>query len=555
MPTASSPQPYLSVVAASRNDDHGGDPLRRTQIFINCLARQAAQHRLPVEIILVDWNPVPDRPGLAAVLHLPAGSTYCTARVITVPAGLHARVKYGEKLPFFQMIAKNVGIRRARGEFILATNIDIVFSAELFAWLARRRLDPQKMYRVDRHDIQAGLSEHLTLEETLAYAWDHPIRSHRRLGPRALLDALYRTAGHIRSCEPDLDTMRRIGGFSLNKVDDAWQVTVERNASIEHLHTNGCGDFTLLSRDAWNAVRGYPEFEAFSFNIDSMGIVAAHYAGYEEVSLLPPCVCFHIEHSLGSGWTPEGEKKLFNRLRQSNILNPEWPVLLPLVDQMRRERRALDFNHAGWGYADLSLPEAPLGQAGGTTAVAADVFAAHPGTAINPAYDLDRLTLVHERRLAASGSTGDDGDVREVVQLFLPHADGGYSEESSLVFMGSLRTMRTVVFKLEKLNHQHPLRLDPVARAGVVEIAAITLLDVGSGRILRRSTGVDVATLSLGGTAKLFQPEQALPGSSHAAQPIYLLSTGDDPQMILPPLSTPPAGPLLFMVELRFLAS
>lgn len=554
MTSSETSRPYLTVISASRNDDHGGDPLRRTQIFINCLARQAAKHRLPIEIILVDWNPVPDRPGLAAVLHLPPDTaTYCTARVISVPSNLHQQVKYGDRLQFFQMIAKNAGIRRARGEFILATNIDIILSAELFAWLARRRLDPQKMYRVDRHDIQAGLSENLSLDETLAYAWENPIRSHRRLGPKALLDTLYRTPGHVRSCEPDLDAMRRIGGFFLSKEDSCWQVSVERNASIEHLHTNGCGDFTLLSRDAWSDVRGYPEFEAFSFNIDSMGIVTAHYAGYQEVSLLPPCVCFHIEHSLGSGWTPEGEKKLFNRLRHSNILNPEWPVLLPLVDQMRRERRALHFNHAGWGLADFDLPERSLGDQNPISNPPAKEIA-RAVASINPAYDLDRLTLAHERRLAASGSTGDDGEVREVVQLFLPHPDGGYSEESSLVFMGNLRTMRTVVFKLEKLNHQHPLRLDPVARAGVVEIAGITLLDIGSGRILKRFTGPDIPALSLGGTAKFFQSDQPLPGSQ-AGQPIYLLSTGDDPQVTLPSLSAPPSGPVLFMVELRFLAN
>lgn len=546
--------PYLSVVAASRNDDHGGDPLRRTQIFINCFARQCEKHRLPAELILVDWNPVEGRPGLAGVLRLPAGSSWCTARVITVPPELHARVKYADRLPFFQMIAKNVGIRRARGRFVLATNIDIIFSDELMAFIGRQQLDPKKQYRVDRYDIQAGLSEHLSLDETIAYAWANPIRQHKRFGPRALVEHLYGTDPVRRRCEPDPAACRAIGGIQLRKNAGAWCIETERAASIENLHTNGCGDFTLLAREAWDAIRGYPEFEAFSFNIDSMGLVAAHYAGYEEVSLLPPCVCFHIEHSLGSGWTPEGEKKLFHRLRQSAILNPEWPVLLPLVDQMRRERRALDFNHAGWGYADLNLPEAPLGQADGTMAVAADAYATHPGTAINPAYDLDRLTLAHERRLAASGSTGDDGEVREVVQLFLPHADGGYSEESSLVFMGSLRTMRTVVFKLENLHHQHPLRLDPVARAGVVEIAGITLLDIGGGRILRRFTGADLPALALGGTARFFQSDRPLPGSQ-AAQPIYLLSTGDDPQMTLPPLPAPPAGPLLFMVELRFLAN
>jgi hypothetical protein len=89
---ASAPVPYLSVVAASRNDDHGGDPLIRTQIFINCFARQCEKHHLPAELILVDWNPVEGRPGLAGVLQLPPEAAYCTARVITVqirrPPGL-----------------------------------------------------------------------------------------------------------------------------------------------------------------------------------------------------------------------------------------------------------------------------------------------------------------------------------------------------------------------------------------------------------------------------------------------------------------------------------
>ena len=51
--------PYLYIVAASRNDDHGGDPLIRTQIFIKNSARQCEKYRLPAELIIVDWNPVP----------------------------------------------------------------------------------------------------------------------------------------------------------------------------------------------------------------------------------------------------------------------------------------------------------------------------------------------------------------------------------------------------------------------------------------------------------------------------------------------------------------
>ena len=54
-----------------------------------------------------------------------------------MPSELHARYPHGDALPLYQMIAKNVGIRRARGQFVLATNIDILFSNEL-ASISRR---------------------------------------------------------------------------------------------------------------------------------------------------------------------------------------------------------------------------------------------------------------------------------------------------------------------------------------------------------------------------------------------------------------------------------
>ena len=196
-------KPYLSVVAASRNDDHGGDPLVRTQIFINTFARQCEQYRLPAELILVDWNPVPGRPGLAGVLQLPAEATYCQGRVITVPTVLHDTFKYAERLPFFQMIAKNVGIRRALGRFILATNIDIIFSDELMGYIGQQQLDPHKTLRVDRYDIQPGLSTDFGLEATLDYAWSHPVRTNRRFEPNELVQHLFGDELFKRHCQPD----------------------------------------------------------------------------------------------------------------------------------------------------------------------------------------------------------------------------------------------------------------------------------------------------------------------------------------------------------------
>jgi len=402
MPKVTESIPYLSVVAASRNDDHGGDPLARTQIFINTFARQCEQHKLTAELILVDWNPVPGRPGLAGVLKLPAEASYCQARIITVPAVLHDRFKYADRISFYQMIAKNVAIRRARGRFVLATNIDIIFSEELVRFISQQKLNPNKMYRVDRYDIQSGLGANLSPTETMDYAWSHPVRSNRRYEPKGLVEHLYGSEMFKRSCVPNLKACRNFDGVSVVLEDGAWSVRSKRDSNISHLHTNACGDFTLLSKEGWEKIAGYPEFEAFSFHIDSFGLASAHYAGLEEIALLPPCVCFHIEHSLGSGWTPEGEKKLFARLQENEILNPDWEVLSPLMEKMRLGKDPMTINGEGWGLAGFSLPEEALDSGKHVAAAVHPIpYKAPEGvsvTALKLPFDLDRLTLWHERR-------------------------------------------------------------------------------------------------------------------------------------------------------------
>ena len=109
--------PYLSVVVTTRNDDHGGDPLRRLQAFINTFDAQCRRTGLDAETVVVEWNPPPDRPRLYDLIRVPASCAFAI-RFVEVPSELHARLRHADVLPLFQMIAKNVGIRRARGRFI-----------------------------------------------------------------------------------------------------------------------------------------------------------------------------------------------------------------------------------------------------------------------------------------------------------------------------------------------------------------------------------------------------------------------------------------------------
>ena len=177
----STAEPYISVVLTTRNDDHGGDPLKRLQAFVNSFDEQCRRTRLDAEVIIVEWNPSPERPAVDTLLKLP-DPCFCTYRFIEVPPTIHQRLRYGDVLPLFQMIGKNVGIRRARGRFVLATNIDIIFSNELVEYLASRQLQPGHLYRVDRHDIQSNLPIDAPLETQMDYCASHHLRVHTRWG-------------------------------------------------------------------------------------------------------------------------------------------------------------------------------------------------------------------------------------------------------------------------------------------------------------------------------------------------------------------------------------
>ena len=341
-----SSQPYISLVATARNDDQGGNLLARIQIFVQGWISQCRRHNLPSELILVEWNPTPDRPRLRDVLQWPEDLGACRVRFIEVPAEIHRRYKNTAALPLYPMIAKNVGIRRSRGRFILAADIGILFSDELMAFLAERGLDSGRMYRIDRYDSMADVPLQASLDEQIEYCRTHLLRIHARDGT-ILVDAEGRKAmakheaawpaplsplkpkrgwqnlqgliDRIAGSDPNVTlTMQvpaavkraaafyvRSGGFTgmLKRVSPP----VEESNVPAKLHTNACGDFTLAARQHWFDLRGYPEFDLNSINIDSVFCYCAHYSGVSEEVLKDPLRIYHIEHAAGSAGTAEGQ--------------------------------------------------------------------------------------------------------------------------------------------------------------------------------------------------------------------------------------------------------
>jgi hypothetical protein len=461
-----SPRPVVSVVAVSRNDDHGGDMRGRMQHFVNCLFYQCREHQLEAELILVEWNPPPDRPPLEMALAWPADFGPLSVRIVTVPAQVHAEFAHSRELPLFQMIGKNVGIRRARGQFVLATNVDILLGDSIICYL-RDELKPGTIVRADRYDVPSdlsrqtdirqlladcskrffqvcvrygvfdvqqsrilGMGDHLAAKlvaahcslrvfgigetlkrgarRTLLYgrsAWRDfsllprlPLPSllmaWRIPSPRAMLRRLAASSPRVvlrklatlpsRLTKLLLNTLSRGMHIVANRVQPLIKIARRLVKSVsarwsrsaadrrleqaQRLHTVACGDFTLLSRDDWFRLQGYPEWPIFSWHIDSVFMYAASVHGLKEVALGAKYRIFHIDHSIGSGWSAAGEKQLFARLDNKGIPYLSNEDVRRLQQDFADDPDRSVFNGENWGLGDRALPERVIVPQGGSMA-------------------------------------------------------------------------------------------------------------------------------------------------------------------------------------------
>jgi hypothetical protein len=299
-------QPYLSLVLASRNDGYTGGMLRRLQVCIASFITQMERFDVPSELILVDWNP-PAGKGLWETLEWPAALRRCTVRVIIVPPQLHATLPFADRLPILIHRARNVGIRRARGTFVLPTSPDILLNDELAQWFGLRELGLDCMYRIVRRDVPIEALAYDSHAKRLKYCKTHVLQSHGRQGSQ------------------------RIEG-------------------LPYLFTNGAGDFTLLSRDLYFKLHGIPEEREFhSMHFDSVFCFMAYAAGAQETELGHPYRIYHVDHGTPS-WraTASWLERAVSRLPGRKVSRR----LLPLARKVAPRKSALD--RRGVPYLDCS---------------------------------------------------------------------------------------------------------------------------------------------------------------------------------------------------------
>lgn len=322
--------PKISFVVAARNDNHGGDFTLRFQLFLKVLDKLSERYSTPIEIIIVEWNPPKDKPRLTDIIDTP--NPLCSIKIITVPPEIHYQYKHSKGLPLYQMIGKNVGIRRASANFVAATNADIIFSEELFSFLAKEQLDENKIYRVDRYDVDnVNIPYNQPVDTILDYCHNNVIRINHKYGSQNLVTGDYKVI-YPNDADTNPTCIKKFGAI---------------------VYDNACGDFQLMAKKHWEALRGYPELDMFSFRIDSLLQHMAFHHGLKEETLPNDKRIYHIEHT--AGWTPELEKAMHNNCKQKKIVTMSLDEMLEYTQKMARENKPLIMNSNNWGLSQNKL--------------------------------------------------------------------------------------------------------------------------------------------------------------------------------------------------------
>lgn len=312
-------KPYISFVIVGRNDNFNGRYMYRLQNFIDHLVYSCEKFGLDAEIIVVEWNPPERSNRLYEELRMPKNLEHVSIRFIEVPNNIHKKFENSDNIHFFEFIGKNVGIRRANGDFVLITNTDIIFDEELIDFFSKKKLKDRVYYRVNRYNIIRDLPPSSKVWEMTRFCkanWSHCWSPRfgnypRILRPKDFIRILSRTV------------LKYFDRFSYLKY-----------------YGGAPGDFMLLSKKGWEGIRGFPETSFARGLLDGYSSIQIITNG-NKLKILEGLNTYHQYH----GKSPIGYRK------------EQHKEYMRDVRKMLKENKAIINNSSDWGLVKYRLKE------------------------------------------------------------------------------------------------------------------------------------------------------------------------------------------------------
>jgi hypothetical protein len=264
--------PYVSIVLTGRNDGYGGDFNRRFLATLQFNHRELTSREIPHEFVVVEWAPPADAPLLADLVDERCpGSVAAAVRTIVVDAAYHDAITQNPRVKYHEFLAKNVGARRARGTYVITTNIDVFFGRRVLQRLQQRDLAAGVVYRAPRYDLKSTI-------DSATVGW--PI------------------------------------------LEDAENLAQPGKTLLPPFYGGGTGDFIAVDRASFEAVRGFNEiYRVARIGVDRNFLYQAVSCGLSIVDIGGPV--YHVAHE-GSFRVTKDEYA--GREREAPYGDVRWPA-------------------------------------------------------------------------------------------------------------------------------------------------------------------------------------------------------------------------------------
>ncbi|KAI7900223.1 uncharacterized protein BX663DRAFT_439783 [Cokeromyces recurvatus] len=268
------PSEYLSIVIVTRVDNYAGGQHHRLQNFIDSAYILAEKTQENIELLIIEWNPPNDKRRVIDAFRF-RSSKYLKYRIITIPNSLHQIMQNRGNSPLHEFEGKNVGIRFARGQFIVCTNQDDIWSHNFHNAIKSRVFKKDVIYlqHQDHHNIHDNLPPSIVNLE--AFPKDETIYNSCKLGEQDW--------GNYTLPPP-------IKVTASNEIKD-------KTKTMNILEVaDQAGDFTLAHRDTWKIPRGYREAGGVAW-MDIEFICTAAWTKDIPIVYVKPGFTCHQEHA------------------------------------------------------------------------------------------------------------------------------------------------------------------------------------------------------------------------------------------------------------------
>lgn len=315
----------------------------RLQRSVNHLFEQLTEQKIVSEIIFVNYNPLPEKPDINEFINWPKSNDFVSIIIITVAEQMHNKIvkEYAVRdIPVLEFIAKNIGVRRSKGEFILSTNADIMIHKSIFKQF--KYLDKAKFYRANRFDFTS----------TDTYIETEKIMNITRIW----LKGFYYDFDLIKNpnLQYGLAKFNRYKYYldyyfkqSINPfIRLIWGTDYHHKAEMKY-HCHCSGDFMLMHRNAWHQLRGYWERSYITLHVDALLVIQAASSGLKEHIFNYPV--YHQEH-----------ERRYNHSSENNDYRKEYFQFQTEAKQMLNRKKATIYNDEYWGLAIFDLPQKEL---------------------------------------------------------------------------------------------------------------------------------------------------------------------------------------------------